>query len=256
MVLVRSLIVAALLFAGCDMSTRRYEAPLDAKPDALADAAIDATLIDGGDGCDRDDFDGTTLDSAWSVLAGGSPVYTMTGSALAITDSPFANTPSNPSESWINDLDTDKGNQIARARAVGGGDFTVTGTVEWSSNNAQLVLGAIAVADAGATVTAMAGFIDSLTNGLGTPYARIRGTSGANDDQEHFGTQAGSGTAVVTIARVAGTLSIRIDGTEVLTATSAALISNLSILYVRYRLDTTEPEFGTFGVAHVEICTP
>ena len=132
----------------------------------------------------------------------------MSGSALDITDSPFADTPSVSGESWINELDTDKGNQIGWQQDLGGEDFVYSADIRWSSTNPELTLGGIAVADSQGTIAAMVGVNDGVSAGLGRPWAILR-ASGA--DATYAGDPEQPGAAIVRITRTGGTASITID---------------------------------------------
>jgi hypothetical protein len=203
-----------------------------------------------------DGFDGSQLDSRWSAFIGMMPAaYAVNGSRLLITDAPFApSTPSMPATSWIYDLDTDKGNQIAWAQPIGGEDFTLTADLGWSSTIAELTLGGIAVSDAQGTIAALAGMTDGSSSTSGGAYARLHVVSGAdmaltNPPQE-------PGTASVKIQRINGTASISIDDVPVVTGPMPALISNVVIFYVRFKNGATLYDFGSLEVRQVQICRP
>jgi hypothetical protein len=222
----------------------------------LADGPASDAAIDTSANCMTDGFDGSQLAAHWSVLVGATPTaYAVNGSRLLITDAPFAPaTPSMPTASWIYDLDTDKGNQIAWAQSIGGEDFTVTADLGWSSTIAELTLGGIAVSDAQGTIAALAGMTDGSSNTSGGAYARLHVVSGA--DMAFTKPPEEPGSASVQIQRVNGIATISINGVQAVTGAMPALISNVAIFYVRYKSASTQYDFGSFEVRQIQLCRP
>lgn len=218
----------------------------------MVDAAPDTP---SGPNCMTDSFDGNVLAGHWSVLVGAVPTaYAVNNSSLLITDAPFASTPSMPSTSWIYDLDSDKGNQMAWAQAIGGQDFTLTADVAWSSAAAEVTLAGVGVSDATGTIAAYVGAQDGSTGTTAPPFARLHVATGA--DTNYSGTPIDPGNAMVKIQRVAGTASISIDNTEVLNGPMPDLISNVVILFVRHSNTSGPYTFGSFEVRSLSICQP
>jgi len=241
--------VGCLAVAACGgVKNPASDAPLaDAVHDAAGDGAAANCLADG--------FDGSVLDARWSVLAGASPTtYDVSGSRLFISDAPLAVTPSMPANSWIYDLDTDKGNQIAWPQAIGGEDFTLTAELGWSSTTAELTLGAVGVSDAQGTIAAMAGASDP----SGGTNGRAFGSLHVANDADITGSNAAQepGTARVKIQRRGGAGTISIDDKVLVTGTMPALISNVVIIYVRHKNTSATYDFGSFEVRQIEICRP
>jgi hypothetical protein len=217
---------------------------------------LDAASDTSGANCMTENFDGTQLDARWSVLVGSTPTaFAVNGSRLLITDAPFApSTPSMPAESWIYDLDTDKGNQIAWAQPIGGEDFTLTADLGWSSTLAELTLGGVAVSDAQGTIAALAGVADGSSGSNGAAYATLHVVNGpdvvmANPPQE-------PGTASVKIQRVNGMATLSINGVQAVTGAMPALISNVVIFYVRYKSSSTLYDFGSVEIRQIQLCRP
>ena len=242
------------LLASCD---RVYSLDRPAGPDAAAaaDASPDIAATPDAPNCITDGFDGTLLASTWSVLAGAIPVtYEVSASRLSITDAPFSNTPSMAGVSWIYDLGTDKANQIAWAQPIGGADFTLTADLGWSSTLGELTLGGVGVSDAQGAIAALAVAQDGSQGVVAAPVAWLHVTSGA--DLRSSGAQQEPGSAHITIQRTGGMASISFDGAEVLSGPLPDLISNVVVVYVRYRNATGPNTFGSIEVQQIQICRP
>lgn len=219
------------------------------------DASIDGPIDVIQANCMTDGFDGTVLESHWSVLAGAAPpVYQVSASRLFIADAPFATTPSMPDTSWIYDLDTDKGNQIAWSQAIGGEDFTATADLSWSSTNAELTFAGIGVSDTQGSIEALVGMLDDRGSENGAPYGLLHIPAGP--DLEASTPQQEPGNAKVKIQRISGMASISIDDVQLVMGAMPALISNVVIFYVRHRTDTTPVEFGSLEIREIQICRP
>jgi len=220
----------------------------------------DAPAIDVGTdtptaNCMIDEFDGTALDARWSTLVGTLPTYNVDGSRLLVSDAPFADTPSMPDRSWIYKLDTDKGNQIAWPYSIGGSDFVLTADVGWSSTVAEYTLGAVGVSDAQGTIAAMAGALDGNNTLTGNAFGMLH-VVGGPDLKYEVPQKRDPGTAKVQIQRMGGMASISIDGAQQLTGTLPDLISNVVIVYVRFKNGTTLSDFGSLEVRQIKICLP
>lgn len=202
-----------------------------------------------------DEFDGTTLDAHWSTLSGALPTYNVDASHLLISDAPFANTPSMPDRSWIYQLDTDKGNQIAWAHSIGGGDFILTANVGWSSTVAEYTIGAVGVSDAQGTIAAMAGALDGNNTKTGNAFGILH-VVGGPDLKYEDPQQRDPGTAKVQIQRTGGVAAISIDGVQQVMGALPDLISNVVIVYVRFKNGTTLSDFGSLEVDRIQICLP
>jgi hypothetical protein len=219
--------------------------------------AVDAAAApDAEPGCATDGFDGTTLAAHWQVVAGDLPTYDVSGSRLLVSDAPLAATPSLPGESWINDLDTDKGNQIGWAHAIGAADFTVAAEIGWTSSLSELTMAGIAVSDSQGTIVALAGVNDGWARDHGARHARIR-VPGAGDDLDYAAEPVENGSAQLRLERTGGELRVLIDGAEVLAGPATGLVSYVTIYAVPYRdrAGTTYP-FGAAEIRHVEVCGP
>jgi len=212
----------------------------------------DGPDVDAGPNCETDDFDGTTLAMHWTLVAGEMPTYEVNNSRLLISDSPFAATPSNPNESWLNDLDTDKGNQIGWRQQIGGADFDVSAEIAWSSSTPELTLAGVAVSDAQGKIAAYAGIRDGTAMGAGSPSGQIRVATG--DDLGWVGTRVENGTARLRLVRTDNDLRILVDDAEVLTGRVDALIDYVTVFYVRYHNATAMYPFGTAEIQKVTVC--
>lgn len=220
----------------------------------------DAPAIDTGAdtatvNCMTDEFDGTTLGAHWSTLAGTLPTYNIDASRLFISDAPLADTPSMPDRSWIYKLDTDKGNQMAWPYAIGAGDFVLTADVGWSSTVAEYTLGAVGVSDARGTIAAMAGALDGNNTVTGNAFGMLH-VVGGPDLKYEAPQKRDPGTAKLQIQRTGGIASISIDGAQQLAGELPDLISNVVIVYVRFKNGTTLSDFGSLEVRQIEICLP
>lgn len=237
---------ACLLVAACGAvhSTPPEDAP-----------AIDAGTDTPAANCMTDEFDGAALDAHWSTLTGGLPTYNVDASRLLISDAPFAATPSMPDRSWIYKLDTDKGNQIAWAHSIGGSNFVLTADVGWSSTVAEYTLGAIGVSDAQGTIAAMAGALDGNNTNTGNAFGILR-VAGGTDLKYEDPQKRDPGAARVEIQRTGGMASISIDGIQRVTGALPDLISNVVIVYVRFKNGTTLSDFGSLEVRQIQICLP
>jgi hypothetical protein len=202
-----------------------------------------------------DGFDGTTLGAQWSVQAGATPTtYDVSASRLFIADAPFASTPSSPSNSWIYDLDFDKGNQIAWAHAIGGQDFTLTADLGWSSTNTEITLGGVGVTDAQGKLAAINGMSDGSSGMSGVPFSLILVPAGM--DIAASGPVEEPGSAIVRIQRINGTAKVYVDNIEVATGAMPTLISSIVIYYVRHQNGAMQYTYGSFEVRSIELCRP
>jgi hypothetical protein len=205
--------------------------------------------------CMTDEFDGTALDARWSTLTGGAPTYNVDASRLFISDAPFSDTPSMSDRSWIYRLDTDRGNQIAWAHSIGAGDFTLTADVGWSSTVAEYTLGAVGVSDAQGTIAAMAGAMDGNNTTNGSVFG-IFHVVGGRDMKYEDPQNREPGAARVQIQRTGDKASITIDGAQRMSGALPDLISNVVIVYVRFKNGTTLSDFGSLEVRQIQICLP
>ena len=245
----RFMVVVCLVGCGGVESTK-----MDAQ--VRSDGAVDSKVIDAPDSgtpCDVDEFDGSTLAGHWSASVGALPTYAVASGMLEITDSTNATTPSNANESWINDSDTDKGNQLTWPIAIGGGDFVLKTHIDWSSTNAELGIGAVGVTDAQGRILAFMGMYDGGQSGLGVPYARLGGV-GADADTTFAAAEEQPGAADFRIERANGQVKFFVDNAEVHSGASAGLVSNVAIIHVPYRLNTNNYAFGTVDITRIEVC--
>ena len=246
----RFLVVVCLVGCGGVEATK-----MDAQ--VAKDSAVDARAIDAppdtGTPCDIDEFDGSTLNAHWSTAVGAAPTYAVANGMLEITDSTAATTPSNTNESWINDTDTDKGNQLAWANAIGGADFVLKTHIDWSSATTDLGIGAVGLTDAQGRLVAFAGMYDGGQSGLGVPYARLGGIGG-DADTTYGAAEEQPGAADFRIERTSGQMKFFVDNVEVHSGASAALISNVVVLHLPYRLNATTYSFGTVDITRIELC--
>ena len=248
------LVSGLALLASCDRIFGLHRPP-EADADVDADGTADASMTPDAPSCMTDGFDGNALASTWFVLAGAIPVtYGVSGSRLTISDAPYVTTPSTPGVSWIYDLDTDKGNQIAWPQAIGGEDFTLTADIGWSSSLAELTLGGVGVSDAQGGIAALVGMTDGSPGVIGTPIGRLHVTNGT--DRRYSGAMQEPGSSHFVIRRAGGMASITIDGAMVLAGALPDLISNVVVFYVRYKDATGPNPFGSVFVDQIEICRP
>lgn len=193
-----------------------------------------------------DDFDGPDLDAGWTVdHLGGAPTYTV-GGTLQITDSVPADTPSS-SCNWIYDLDTDKGNQIGRAVAIGTGDFVLEVDLSGSSTTAQLTLGGVALTSSDDHIEYYTAFWDGGDATLG-------GIQGGIDLAGGWATSIAETVSVsVRVERVGDTITTEVDGVLVDTSTSAADIQNLVIIHTTHVCGVTF-EYGSVDIDRISLC--
>jgi hypothetical protein len=208
---------------------------------------IDARMIDANN-CMVDSFDGSTLDSHWAVVAGAAPTYTVAGSKITITDAPVATTPSNTTESWINDYSMDLGNQLGWAHAIGAGDFVLTATFDYASTTSELQYTGIAVTDGTHHLVGFAGYVDGGQGFLGVPYGAIAGVGAMT------GAASASGSLALRIERTASTMKVSVDGVEMSSGVNNTPLSFVSIVAVPYRLNSNNYGFGTAELGSVQIC--
>jgi hypothetical protein len=240
--------LAMVAACGGVKSPAEPDAAVDDPPDAEGDDPIDAD-----DGCVTDGFEGSTLAAHWELLAGAMPTVDVSGSRLLISDAPFADTPSVPGESWINEMDLDKGNQIAWPHAIGGGDFSVEAAIAWSSSAAELTLGYVGVSDAQGFMAAGAGINDGVANDFGGAFGQIKVDGDA--DLNGLDDRVENGSTVVRLERVDGTLTIEQDGVELVAAPVDDLISYVVIQALPYRQSDGDTfVYGSFEVRDVTVC--
>src|SRR5262245_40542697 len=188
------IMMAAALAAGCGKVS-------GAAPDAPAeDASIDGSP-DAFVGCITDEFNGVGLDPAWDPAAvGQAPTVMFGGGVMTIIDAAFADTPSMSDTSWVYDLDTDLGNQMARPVPVGTRDFDLSIDFGWSSAATDLTLAAVGLVGADHHLEVIAGVEDDTSSGVGGPSARIR-RAGPDFDVRWSGTAAATGTSKLAVHR-------------------------------------------------------
>jgi len=230
-----------------------FEPPPDAPDARIADAAAPDSAVDADRSCETDEFDGTALQAHWALLVGDLPTYDVGGSRLLISDAPLATTPSNPGQSWIYEADLDKGNQIGWRHDLGGEDVSVDAEIAWATSNAELTLGGIAITDAQGAIAAMVGLDDGTAMNSGLPKTQIAVAGG--NDLVWYGARSEIGSATVRIERRAGTAHIFVDGTEVLSGDAGALISYVTIFYVRHKNATgTVFPYGSVEFRRLTVC--
>jgi len=239
---------SCLLFSGL-VSACSFDPP-PAAPDA---ASPDAVPVDADTSCETDDFEGGALDPRWALLAGGMPTYDVAASRLLISDAPLADTPSHPGKSWIYELDLDKGNQIGWRQDLGGADLSVEAELGWASSMPELTQAGIAIADAQGAMAALVGLDDGQPALTGEPSAKI-GVAG-QPDLGWFGVASETGNVIVRIERRDGVAHIFVDGEEVVSGEARALISYVTIYYVRYRsADGMVFPFGGVEIRRMTVC--
>jgi hypothetical protein len=207
--------------------------------------------------CDADEFNGTTLNAHWTPTAVGSaPTYSVAGSTLTITDAAFANTPSAPGSSWIYDLDTDQGNQMAWSKAIGHDDFSVTFNHGWQTSTDGLMIAAVALTDGSGQIQVMAGAMDNDIGGsydLGTPFTQIRR---AGTDLIWRGANAASGSGQMRIVRKAGVVTVYNGATAVATAALDVDVQKVAIVTLKHGSPSHPYDFGTFTLDALSVCWP
>jgi hypothetical protein len=217
-------------------------------------AGMCTARIADGSTCSAEEFDGSTLGGQWNDHAAGSaPTYSVLASQLAITNASLASTPSSPNESWIYDLDVDKGNQMAWSWPIGVGDFDVTFDFGWTSSDAELTLGAVGVASSSGIMDVMAGYMDGWAPGTGNPFARVRQ---AGTDLHWDGTSSGAGSGKMRLTRQSGTVKVYYNDALVLSGTSTGDLQRVVVVAVPYRYSTTNYPFGTFFLQRLSVCAP
>ena len=226
--------------------------PDAAGADGAGSDAADPT--DAGPDCVADTFDGSELDAHWGLTIGDLPTYSVDSSRLLITDSPLADT-ANPPVSWINELDTDKANQLSWAHAIGDGDFTVTADIGWSSSSPELTFGGVAVTNAQNMMSALVGVRDGSVTLNGQPTAQFLVRDAA--DVEYNGSREEPGSAIFRMQRRGGVLRAYIDDEEIGSDASPQDIAYVSVFYVRHRsAENTLYPFGSFEVREIQVCRP
>jgi hypothetical protein len=227
-----------------------FEPPADVSVDA---AAAQDSSVDADTSCQTDEFDGNALKTHWAMLVGELPTYGVSGSRLLISDSPFAATTSMPATSWIYSLDKDKGNQIGWAQELGDDDFSVEAEIGWATSVQELTLAGIAVTDADGRIAAMVGVDDGTAMAVGQANIKI----GVPDapDLYWYGVRSEIGSATVRIERRDGMAHIIVDGEERLSGSVDALISYVTIYYVRHRnADGMVYPFGSVDIGRITVC--
>jgi hypothetical protein len=221
----------------------------DANPASDPDAGIRPARPDANP-CVVEDFDGDVLSDDWELLVGAMPTHIVKDSDLVITDAPFADTPSTPGTSWINDVELDRGNQIGLTFPSGTqNDFTIRATVSWASSLPEMSLAGIALTDADNKLL-VRGEVrdDSLTAGpfIGSAIGSRRSLSRVE----------GSGEATWVFARVNGIVTIQVDGNLRVEADTGDFdVQHVVLFYVRYSDDQGAKDFGRFAWHDIEVCS-
>lgn len=217
--------------------------PIDARPDTA-------------NGCVTDEFNGTSLASTWTTSVGAAPTVTVGSGVVSITDAATARSamPTSAGESWINDYDADKGNQLRMAAPIGTGDFTLTATVGWDSAIADLTYAGFALVNSANEIEVEIGSHDSSKDAYGYPYAGVRVPSTA--DKQWSGTTTASSTNTELVARrVNGLVIVEHMGNVVLSQMNNANLQGLAIVTVRYRDDALGAlPYGTATLDRVSVC--
>jgi len=238
------LLVVIALVSACS-----FEPPSDVPVDAAA--AVDSG-VDADTSCETDAFEGSALQTHWAMLVGELPTYDVSDSRLLISDAPFATTPSNPGTSWIYELDLDKGNQIGWAQDLGGGDFSVEAEIGWATSVPEVTLAGIAITDTDGAIAAYVGVNDGSTNNTGQPNAKIAVSDAP--DLYWYGAFSEIGSATMRIERRDGVAHIFADGDEKLSGSAGALISYVTIFYVRDKNTTGMYPFGSAEIRRLTVC--
>ena len=190
----------------------------------------------GGPSLVCDDFDGSSLDPRWVLVQGTLPTYTVSGSALVVTNADYVASLSLANFAGIVDRLLDRGNQIAWPQTIGpAGDFDITVDMGWSSAEGELTYGSIALTDADNYIKIEVGFSDNSSvagSGPGAPFAR---TGPSGPDAWTGPTPASiSGSAVFRVARAGGMLSIWHAGDLVAgPVANTEDIANIAFVYQR-----------------------
>jgi len=234
----------------CDPVANCATVTCSAPGDSVCSACDPGFVLNVGvcDACAGDDFPGTALDPHWSV-AQGSMTSAVSSSVLTITDAAYASTPSATNQSWIYDLNLDRGNQIAWAHPIGTGDFSLTFDQSWSSTLAELTYAGVALTNASDYIEILAGFSDGSSVGHGSPQAKAR-------EGDYGGSSAGaaSGSGVFEITRTGGTLTVVYNGATLINAPNSADIANVAIFAVPHRSGSSYYPFGSWSIDALALC--
>jgi hypothetical protein len=215
------------------------------------DPIVDAV---DADPCSIDEFDGETLQSHWSVLAGTAPdLFEVSGGRLVIEDAATAATPSTPGTSWIYDLDSDRGNQLGWPQPIGNGDFVIEADLGWSSTIPELTLGGVGVSDSDGRIIAYAGVLDGSAGDVGMAHASIA-VGGAANDLQLNGTVAVNGAVSIRIERTGESGVITLDGAMTLGGLMPGAIDHVSIISVQYQSMIGSEPYGALEVRRLRVC--
>ena len=218
-------------------------------------------------GCDGPDFDGTAtiehfqgneLSPVWNATCvGGVPEYSVGNSLLSITNSPFADTPSHPSQSWIYNWDTDPGNQICLPFPAAEENFDVQTRLLWSSSMSDLTFAGVGLNEDDHAFVATAFFKDEVDGALGHAAVEVNGSKlSPPGESVSSGTDPQlSGEAIVRMRRVDGIFDAWMNGQHVIVGKPIdADVQQLSIFSVRYKKNNAEWDFGTVSIDYVWAC--
>jgi hypothetical protein len=225
-----------------------------AAADADTPAPDGAPTIDAGPDCVSDSFTGDALDPHWTLIAGAVPTHEVSTSRLLITDAAFAET-ANPPVSWINELDTDKANQLGWAQDIGDADFTIIADIGWSSADPELTFGGVAIANSQGEMSALVGTRDGSTSLNGQPTAQFLVRDDL--DVEYNGAREEPGSAIFRLQRRDGVVEAFVDDVSIGTDPSPQDVAYVSVFAVRHRSATNnEYQFGSVEIRDLEICRP
>ena len=204
--------------------------------------------------CPVEDFNGDVLADYWMKSVGNASDVTVSNGKLNIAKAYTADTPSKPSDSWIYDLDTDKGNQIVWSLPIGAGDFDVTFSGDWATSDPDVWLGGVGVTSSTDLIEAWAGFRDGGTSsGAASVFAAIR-VGGPGQDATFVDQPSTGWSGQLELSRSAGIITVRKGGVPVLTQDNAADIRHVVIVCVLFA--TTEMNNYTVGSMDIDQIAP
>jgi len=199
-----------------------------------------------------DDFEGSSLGPHWTLVQGTLPTYTVSGSALHVTNADPVESlvPGMAGHSWINELDVDRGNQIAWPQPVGTGDLELLVDIGWTSASAEITMGLVALTDADDFLHIAVGDIDGTSGG----YGKAEATGLQTWANRWTGTVLASGSGSFRVVRVDGWVSIWYQGALVYGPSyNDADIAKLAFVYMRGGWMDGLPQYGTVDLGRVEL---
>ena len=139
------------------------------------------------------------------------------------------------------------------AQPIGTGDFALSFSMTADSDLAQLTFAEVAlVSGTDGQLEVMGGFRDSHTALAQWRWtAQLRQTG---DDASGSVMTTATSAASYYVERIGDQVTLSIDGEVIATGTNASDLTAIAIVTVRYKIDTTEFEFGTATFDDIALC--